>query len=227
CLLEFDRLQQATIASQSARFGQNIWVDIGRDDRIVATQPIGESTRNGARTTPDLQHCLSAHEIRSGQHLSYEFAVTGLRASLQKRNYPEMRTAEHNHGVVVRQPWQQGLPLRGRRRKRHQHHRRTLSLDTIAYARDLALAAGRNGSRHTALTFDASEEITDGIGDVCCPIGDRIRPCWTRVISELNKFTTSEPTYQAPRTLRRRAMVAGDHEAGRCERIQGIGNAFV
>src|SRR6516165_2846769 len=69
-------------------------------------------------------------------------------------------------------------------------------MDTIAYTRDLALAVGRNSSRKSAFTFDASEKITDRIGDVCRPIGDRIRPCWTRVITEFNKFTTSEPAYQ-------------------------------
>jgi hypothetical protein len=100
-------------------------------------------------------------------------------------------------------------------------------MDTIAYPRDLALAVGRNSSRKSALTFDANEKITDRIGDVCRPIGDRIRPCWTRVITEFNKFTTSEPAYQIARTLCRRALVASDDEAGGCESMQAIGNPFV
>src|SRR5262245_65831236 len=89
-------------------------------------------------------------------------------------------------------------------------------MDTIAYTRDLSLAVGRNSSRKSALTFDANEKITDRIGDVCRPIGDRIRPCWTRVITEFNKFTASEPAYQIARTLCRRALVASDDEAGGC-----------
>ena len=84
------------------------------------------------------------------------------------------------------------------------------------YTGDLALAASRDGSC-TAFTFYASEETTDGVGCVCCPIGDRIRPGWTRVITELNEFTTSELTYQVARTLRRHALIASDDEAGRCE----------
>ena len=63
----------------------------------LITQPIDESTRNSARTTPDLQHRLSGRDIRSVQNLSDEFAVAGSRTFLQKGDYTQMRTAEHNH----------------------------------------------------------------------------------------------------------------------------------
>ena len=90
-------------------------------------------------------------------------------------------------------------------------------MDTVVHSCDLAFAVGCKGSRRAAFTFDASEEITNGVGDVCRPIRDRICSCWTAVIAELNKLTTSEPTYQVARTLRWRALVASDDEAGRCE----------
>jgi hypothetical protein len=100
-------------------------------------------------------------------------------------------------------------------------------VDTITYTRDLALAVGRNSCRKTAFTFYTNEKITDRVTDVCCSIGDRIRPCWTGVITEFNKFTASELTYQISRTLCRRALVASDDEAGRCESMQASWNPFV
>src|SRR6516165_2505896 len=78
---------KALIASQGTCFGQNVGVDIGRDNRIGATQPIGESARDRTRTTSNLQHPLPERDRRSVQHLSDEFAVTGSRAFLQKGNY--------------------------------------------------------------------------------------------------------------------------------------------
>src|SRR5262249_56099369 len=70
CLLEFNGLRKALIASQGTCFGQNVGVDIGRDNRIGATQPIGESARDRTRTTSDLQHPLPPRDLRWLQHLS-------------------------------------------------------------------------------------------------------------------------------------------------------------
>jgi hypothetical protein len=50
---------------QGARFGQNIWVDIDRNDRIGTVEPIDQRTRNGARTAPDLQHRFSGRSHRT------------------------------------------------------------------------------------------------------------------------------------------------------------------
>ena len=99
-------------------------------------------------------------------------------------------------------------------------------MDTVTYPRDLALSVGRNSCRKV-LTFDANEEIADRRGDVCCPIGNRIRPCRTGVIAEFNKLATSEPAGQISRTFSRRALVAGDDEAGRRESMQAIWNPLV
>ena len=100
-------------------------------------------------------------------------------------------------------------------------------MDTVTYPRDLALAVGRNSCRKTAFTFGANEKIADRGGDVCCPIGNRIRPCRAGVIAELNNFTMSEPACQISRTLCRRALVACDDEAGRREGMQAIWNPLV
>jgi len=100
-------------------------------------------------------------------------------------------------------------------------------MDTITHPRDLAFAVGRNSCWKTAFTFCTNEKITDRATDVCCSIGDRIRPCRTGLITEFNKFTVSELVYQISRTLCRRALVASDDEAGRCESMQASWNPFV